>query len=84
MKTRESTLNNDNLIKIKNNVIDKTAALLPTVSVINARSLWPKLNTFADQFKETGTHLSMIIEIWGKGSKTAFFESQKIVANKGN
>ena len=33
-----STVQNDVLIKIKNNVMEKTAATLPIVSVINARS----------------------------------------------
>ena len=51
------TVQNDVLIKIKNNVVEKMSVPLPTVSVINARSLWPKLDSFSTQFKETNTRL---------------------------
>ena len=83
LKQKGSTLNNNNLIKINNNVIERTAAWLPTISVINARSLWPKLKTFADQFKETGTHVAMITEIWGKGSKKDLYQITKLLEMKG-
>ena len=40
------TRQKDVLIKISSNVVEKTAAELPTVSVINARSLLPKLKSY--------------------------------------
>ena len=57
------------LITIKPNIKEKQASLLPTVSVINARSLWPKIDYFVKHFKETKSNLAIISEIWGKGSK---------------
>ena len=48
---------------------------LPTVSVINACSLWPKVSNFVDHFKENDIQLSLITEVWGKGSK---FKKNKI------
>ena len=78
-----STVQNDVLIKIKNNVIEKTAATLPVVSVINARSLWPKLNSFSTQFQETETDLAIITEIWGKGSKKDLFRIQELLHMEG-
>lgn len=82
-QTRLKNFKSNNLIKINNNVIDKTAMLLPTISVINARSLWPKIKSFADQFKETDTNVALITEIWGKGSKKDLYEIQKLLQMKG-
>ena len=41
---------------------------LPIISSYNMRSLFPKLDSFAEDFDERGTGLSFLSEIWEKSS----------------
>ena len=68
---------------IKRNVLEKIAENLPNVSVINARSLWPKLKSFAIQFHESDTNLAILTEIWGKGSKVQLQQIKHLLEIKG-
>ena len=45
---------------------------------INARSLWPKLQSFAALVDANDIDLAMITEIWGKGKKKDLFEIKKL------
>ena len=40
------------VIKIKPNLKERIAGNFPVISIINARSLWPKLETFSIKFNE--------------------------------
>ena len=62
---------------------ERIAANLPNVSVINARSLWPKIESFATHFLETDTQVAIITEIWGKGSKREVYKIKELLEMKG-
>ena len=42
---------------------------LPVISNYNMRSIFPKIDSFAEDFFERGTELSFLSEIWEKSSK---------------
>ena len=79
----KNTRTKNALINIKSNAFEKSVATLPIISVINARSLWPKLKNFAAHFKENDIQLSIITEIWGKGSKKDLYKIQELLEIKG-
>ena len=68
---------------IKANAQERIAEKLPTISVINARSLWPKLQSFATQFRETDTDIAILTEVWGKGSKKQIHQITELLEMKG-
>ena len=53
------------------------------MSIINARSLFPKIKSFARQFKEMKTDVSIITEIWGKASKDELQQIKYLLEMKG-
>ena len=53
---------------------------LPTVSVSNLRSLWPKINNFKNDFLEREVSLGLLSEIWQKkGNKKHKYEIEKML-----
>ena len=57
---------------------------LPTVSVSNLRSLWPKINNFKNDFLEREVSLGLLSEIWQKkGNKKHKYEIEKMLEKEG-
>ena len=71
------------LTKIDTNTREKVASNLPNISVINARSLWPKIKSFATQFVENNTQVAILTEIWGKGSKKEVYKITELLELRG-
>ena len=84
-KTEELNTNSGTsaLKVIPTNEKQKRASFLPTVSVINARSLWPKIKSFAAHMEESKSHVAIISEIWGKSSKKELNEITKLLEMEG-
>ena len=68
---------------IKPNDGEKIAAGLPTVSIINARSLFPKLESLVSHFQETATDVAIISEVWGKNSKSELYKIKELLEMRG-
>ena len=71
------------LRKIQSNVKERKASFLPSVSVINARSLWPKMESFKRHFKSYNSQVAIITEIWGKNSKSEENKLEELLEMEG-